>query len=180
MPHSASERCDAPLDVRFPVAGRPESVTLGLRRTQTVFMTSAYRSPAGAEHVQTGVAPPWRGGRSRIRRTSVDTSLGMTHVVSLGAGNHVCVYLPGTNFNASSSTMVLGALAAKFRVYAADLPGQPGLSAANRPDDEHAGYAGWVTEMVDWVTRRDGQSADLSRRPLPWGRSRTLGRTRPR
>ena len=86
---------------------------------------------------------------------SVNTSLGATHVVSLGAGTHVCVYLPGTNFNASSSTVVLSALATRVRVYAADLPGQPGLSAANRPDNEVSGYAGWVSDLVDWVRRRD-------------------------
>ena len=34
----------------------------------------------------------------------------------------------------------LAALASTFRVYAADLPGQPGLSAANRRDDEQSAY----------------------------------------
>ena len=89
----------------------------------------------------------------------VGTSLGETHAVSLGAGSQVCVYLPGTNFNASSSTVVLGALAARFRVYAADLPGQPGLSAADRPDDERSGYAAWVSELIDWVARTGRRSA---------------------
>jgi len=124
-------------------------------------MTSAYRSPAGAEHVQGWCRAVLARWAVPHRTHSVDTSLGMTHVVSLGAGNHLCVYLPGTNFNASSSTAVLGALAGKFRVYAADLPGQPGLSAANRPDDEHSGYAGWVTDLIDWVTRRNSPAQIL-------------------
>ena len=119
-------------------------------------MTSAYRSPAGTEHVQDWCRAALARWVVPHQSHVVDTSLGMTHVVSLGAGKHVCVYLPGTNFNASTSTTVLGALADKFRVYAADLPGQPGLSAANRPDDEHSGYAGWVTDLIDWVARRDG------------------------
>ena len=128
---------------------------------QTVFMTSAYRSPAGAAQVRDWCRAALARWVVPHQTHSVNTSLGETHVVSLGAGNHVCVYLPGTNFNASSSTTVLGALAGKFRVYAADLPGQPGLSAANRPDDELSGYAAWVTELIDWVERRDGRAQIL-------------------
>ena len=121
-------------------------------------MTSAYRSQAGTEHVQDWCRAALAKWVVPHQTHVVDTSLGKTHIVSLGVGNHVCVYLPGTNFNASSSTTVLGALAGKFRVYAADLPGQPGLSAANRPDDEHSEYAMWVTELIDWVAGRDGRA----------------------
>ena len=124
-------------------------------------MTSAYRSHAGAEHVQEWCRAALARWVVPHQTHLVDTSLGLTHVVSLGAGDHVCVYLPGTNFNASSSTTLLEALARRFRVYAADLPGQPGLSAANRPDDEHSGYAGWVTDLIDWVARRDGRARIL-------------------
>jgi pimeloyl-ACP methyl ester carboxylesterase len=129
--------------------------------THTVFMTSAYRSQAGAEHVQRWCRAALATWVVPHQTHVVDTSLGMTHVVSLGAGDDVCVYLPGTNFNASSSTTVLAALAGKFRVYAADLPGQPGLSAADRPADEHSGYAGWVTQLIGWVEHRDGRARIL-------------------
>ena len=84
----------------------------------------------------------------------VETFLGGTHVVSLGGGDEVCVYLPGTNFNAASSMAVLEALAARFHVYGADLPGQPGLSAAVRPRDEISGYAQWLSELVAWIQTR--------------------------
>ena len=124
-------------------------------------MASVYRSRAGAEQVQDWCRAALARWVAPHRAHVVDTSLGMTHVVSLGTGNHVCLYLPGTNFNAASSTTVLGALAAGFRVYAADLPGQPGLSAASRPADVHADYAAWVTELVDWVTRRVDRSPIL-------------------
>ena len=124
-------------------------------------MTSAYRSQAGAEQVQDWCRSVLARWVIPHQTHVVDTSLGMTHVVSLGASDHVCVYLPGTNFNAASSTAVVGALARTFRVYAADLPGQPGLSAANRPTDEHSGYAGWVTELIDWVARQDGRARIL-------------------
>ena len=126
-----------------------------------MFMTSAYRSQAGAEQVQDWCRAALARWVVPHQTHLVDTSLGMTHVVSLGAGDNVCVYLPGTNFNASSSLTVLAALAGKFRVYAADLPGQPGLSAANRPADEHSGYARWVTQLIGWVARRDGRARIL-------------------
>lgn len=132
-----------------------------MARTQTVYMTTAYRSQAGMEQVQDWCRAALARWSVRHQAHVVDTSLGTTHVVSLGAGDHVCVYLPGTNFNASSSTTVLGALAGKFRVYAVDLPGQPGLSAASRPDDEHSDYAGWMTDLIAWVAGRDGRGPIL-------------------
>ena len=121
-----------------------------------MFMTSAYRSPAAEQQVRDRCRAALARWVVPHETRSLDTSLGMTHVVCLGAGGQVCVYLPGTNFNTSTSTVVLGALAAHFRVYAADLPGQPGLSAGDRPDDELSGYAGWVRELIEWVGRQDG------------------------
>src|SRR4051812_39596705 len=124
-------------------------------------MISAYRSPAGAEQVRDWCRDSLARWVVPHEAHSLDTSLGRTHVVSLGRGSHVCLYLPGTNFNASSSTVVLGALAAQFRVYAADLPGQPGLSARQRPDDEFAGYAEWVADIIGWVKRRETRAPIL-------------------
>ena len=86
------------------------------------------------------------------------TSCGQTRAVSVGGGDRVCIYLPGTNFNAASSRVVLGVLASTCRVYAADLPGQPGLSASVRPDDELSGYAGWVSDVIAWVRSRHAGS----------------------
>lgn len=81
--------------------------------------------------------------------TSVlDTSLGPTHLTRLGAGADTCLYLPGTNFNAATSTDLLDLLAQQCTVLCADLPGQPGLSAATRPRDEVRGYARWAGEVL--------------------------------
>jgi pimeloyl-ACP methyl ester carboxylesterase len=124
-------------------------------------MTSAYRSPTGAKQVRDWCRAALARWVVPHQTHTLDTSLGETHVVSLGAGNRVCLYLPGTNFNASSSSAVLSALAAKFRVYAADLPGQPGLSAADRPYSELVGNAESVKDLIDWVDRRDGREQVL-------------------
>jgi pimeloyl-ACP methyl ester carboxylesterase len=80
--------------------------------------------------------------------TTIPTTLGDTHLTALGRGADVCVYLPGTNFNAASSTAVLETLATRCRVVCADLPGQPGLSAADRSRWDSASHSRWVGQVV--------------------------------
>jgi pimeloyl-ACP methyl ester carboxylesterase len=80
--------------------------------------------------------------------TVISTPLGPTHLTVLGAGPDVCVYLPGTDFNAATSTVVLSALAERSRVVCADLPGQPGLSAAQRSGTFAASQADWVGSVL--------------------------------
>lgn len=75
------------------------------------------------------------------------TALGETHLVTAGDGPATVLYLPGTNFNAATSERLVTGLAGRLRVIVADLPGQPGLSAAARPRDRSA-YGGWVDEIV--------------------------------
>lgn len=87
-------------------------------------------------------------------RDVLETSLGETHLTWAGAGRHTCLYLPGTNFNAATSTALLTILAGHCQVVCADLPGQPGLSSAERPEDETRAYAGWVTEVLAAVAPR--------------------------
>jgi pimeloyl-ACP methyl ester carboxylesterase len=117
-------------------------------------MTSAYRSPAGAERVRDWCSAGLARWEVPHATHEVHTSCGQTHVVALGTGDGICIYLPGTNFNAASSTTVLGHLAANCRVYAADPPGQPGLSAAKRPHPELSGYAAWLRDLIAWVRER--------------------------
>ena len=117
-------------------------------------MTDPYRSSAGADQVRSWCSAGLSGWGVPHSTHEVDTRSGQTHVVSAGTGDDICVYLPGTNFNAASSTAVLSALASRCLVYAADLPGQPGLSAAKRPDPETSGYAAWASDLIAWVRRR--------------------------
>ncbi|WP_107765631.1 alpha/beta fold hydrolase [Nocardioides terrigena] len=117
-------------------------------------MSSAYRSAAGAERVRDWCSAGLARWEFPHSTHEVDTSHGQTHVVALGAGDGICIYLPGTNFNAATSTTVLSQLATSCRVYAADLPGQPGLSAAERPHPELLGYAAWLRDLIAWVSGR--------------------------
>lgn len=114
-------------------------------------MADLYRSVADEAHLR-----EWC--ENRLHRWAVphttaylDTALGPTHLASAGTGTDVCLYLPGTNFNAATSTRVLEALGAVTRVVCADLPGQPGLSAAQRPRDEVSAYGRWVQEVLGHV-----------------------------
>ncbi|MGY1696125.1 alpha/beta fold hydrolase [Geodermatophilus sp. SYSU D00814] len=110
---------------------------------------SLYRTAASREAVRA-----WCEGRlaewpTAHERSELDTRLGATHLVVAGQGETTVLYLPGTNVSAATSLPVLSALAAGRRVVAADVPGQPGLSAGVRPSgDRLAGYGAWVGELV--------------------------------
>jgi hypothetical protein len=81
----------------------------------------------------------------------IDTHLGPTHVLAAGTGPGTVLVLPGTSFNAATSLSWVAALTAGSRVLVADLPGQPGLSAAARPSDETNGYAAWIDDLLSWA-----------------------------
>ena len=130
-------------------------------------MAGAYRSREHAELVREWCREALEAWQVPHQTHAVETSLGRTHVVSVGGGENLCVYLPGTNFNAATSTVALEALATRFQVYAADIPGQPGLSSDVRPREEVSGYAQWVSELLAWV-----QARHPSRRLVLAGHSR--------
>jgi pimeloyl-ACP methyl ester carboxylesterase len=111
-------------------------------------MPNLYRSSAGERRIRTWCAERLAAWPVPHRSSTVETSLGETHLVGAGEGETVCVYLPGTNFNAATSLGLLEHLAARSRVVAVDLPGQPGLSASTRPRPETEGYATWLGEVL--------------------------------
>jgi pimeloyl-ACP methyl ester carboxylesterase len=75
----------------------------------------------------------------------LDTSLGTTRVMTLGGPD--VVLLPGTNFSTATSLKLLALVGREHRAIGVDLPGQPGLSAALRPDDRDS-YGVWLGEVV--------------------------------
>jgi pimeloyl-ACP methyl ester carboxylesterase len=111
-------------------------------------MASLYRTSAGERRVRDWCLERLAAWPVPHRTSTVATSLGETHLVSAGDGETVCVYLPGTNFNAATSLGLLGHLATLCRVVVADLPGQPGLSSSTRPRPETEGYATWLGEVL--------------------------------
>ena len=143
-------------------------------------MRRLYRSSASQDDVQAWCASRLEAWPVPHTVIDVPTILGQTHVVAAGEGDRVCVFVPGTNFNAATSLALLGALAERVRVYAVDLPGQPGLSAADRPSDEQLGYSQWVTDLLRWVREHEAGSRDPGRRALPRRGGRAVGAAGPR
>ncbi|MBI4941782.1 MAG: alpha/beta hydrolase [Actinobacteria bacterium] len=121
-------------------------------------MQPLYRSTAGRDQVRAMCRQRLNDWAALHTSTTVETSLGSTHLVEAGAGSTVCVYLPGTSFNAATSLPVLTALAERCRVVAVDLPGQPGLSDPARPQDEEPAFAAWINEVLGRV-RTSGPGA---------------------
>lgn len=114
-------------------------------------MSSLYRSDAGELRVKTWCRDRLAAWPVPHTTTTLTTSLGDTHLLWAGEGETVCVYLPGTNFNAATSLGLLGHLARRSRIAVVDLPGQPGLSSSTRPRPETEGYAIWLEEVLSWV-----------------------------
>lgn len=114
-------------------------------------MADLYRSPAGEGRVRDWCVQRLQGWTVPHETSTISTSLGDTHLVAAGQGGTVCVYLPGTNFNAATSLGLLTTLARRCRVVVPDLPGQPGLSSVTRPRPEADGYGRWLGEVVSAV-----------------------------
>lgn len=71
-------------------------------------------------------------------------------MVSVGEGSPAVVVLAGTNFNAATCLPWATALARRWSVWVLDVPGQPGLSAAERPGRGGlAWYGRWLGEFLD-------------------------------
>jgi pimeloyl-ACP methyl ester carboxylesterase len=136
----------------------PDDRASGVRDHATV--RGLYRSPGAASLIWSWCAERLDAWPVPHETELLVTGLGDTHLTWTGAGREaLCVYLPGTNFNASTSTTVLAALGARYRVVCADLPGQPSLSAADRPVDEVAGYTEWLADLLAHVRSRHPELA---------------------
>lgn len=114
-------------------------------------MAELYRSEEQETAVRRWCELRLRGWEVDHAEQVIDTHLGPTHVLALGAGPATVLVLPGTSFNAATSLSWVAGLATDNRVLVADLPGQPGLSAAARPSDETNGYAAWVDDLLSWA-----------------------------
>ena len=120
-------------------------------------MAALYRSPASEEEVRRWCADRLGAWPVEHSTATIPTALGPTHLTSLGESADVCVYLPGTNFNAAVSTGFLEALAQRCRVVCADLPGQPGLSTADRSRTSVTSRSLWIGQVL--AEARRGHSA---------------------
>lgn len=102
---------------------------------------------------------------SSLERVRVTTTAGETAVFAFGSragGKKPLVLLHGTGSNSSMWLADAAALGAERRVYALDIPGEPGLSAQARMDWQGDGSAYWLTQTIDALGLREHDLLGLS------------------
>ncbi len=108
-----------------------------------------YRSAAGQQAIRAWCTDRLDGWGVAHEPRERATALGSTHLITAGSGGPTAVVVPGTNLNAATNLDLIGALAEHRRVVALDLPGQPGLSAANSPGkDRITIYGHWLDGVL--------------------------------
>ncbi|WP_280418789.1 alpha/beta fold hydrolase [Nocardia carnea] len=116
-------------------------------------MVSAYVNAPSGEVIRLWCTEQLDDWSTPHRQSTVTTSAGPTHVTTLGdtrGPGPVVVVVPGTNMNTAASLPFLARLAIRHRVIALDMPGQPGLSAPQRPRrDRMAWYGQWLDEVLE-------------------------------
>lgn len=108
-----------------------------------------YRSTTGAQAIRDWCQQRLDGWSVPHERRELTTALGPTHLVTAGAGGPTVVVVPGTNLNAATGLDLIDAVGEHRRVVALDLPGQPGLSAADLPgQDRVTRYGRWLDDVL--------------------------------
>ncbi|QYN34280.1 alpha/beta fold hydrolase [Pseudonocardia sp. DSM 110487] len=113
-------------------------------------MTSIYTSPAGARTIEAKYGELLAGWPVPAQHQRVPTREGETFVVASGpADAPPLVLLHGSGSNALMWTPDVAAWSERFRVYAVDLIGEPGLSAPARPPLTSGAYPLWLGDVLD-------------------------------
>ncbi|MEV4213613.1 alpha/beta hydrolase [Micromonospora sp. NPDC049662] len=117
-------------------------------------MTSIYRTPAGRDTIRRWCAQQLNGWSTPHERRIIRAHGHDTHLLSAAAGLVTVVLVAGDRFSTAAYLPLLTALARQYRVVAADIPGQPGLSAdaADVADGGLAWYGRWLAEVVEEAT----------------------------
>ena len=116
-------------------------------------MKSAYINTPSGEVIGRWCTEQLREWDTAHQRRTITTSAGPTHIVTLGPTHEsapTVVVIPGTNMNTAASLPFLAELATRHRVIALETPGQPGLSAPQRPSkDRLTWYGRWLDETLE-------------------------------
>lgn len=106
-----------------------------------------YRTPAGQRHIREWCEQRIAAWGHRHETLTIPTSLGVTRVLVTGSGPNL-VLLAGTNFASATWLDLIAALSTSHTVHAVDLPGQPGLSAPQRPRSATRRYGAWLAQVM--------------------------------
>jgi pimeloyl-ACP methyl ester carboxylesterase len=112
-------------------------------------MSGLYRSEAVGEAVRARYAAFLERWPIPAEHLSIPTAQGETFVVACGPKEAPSVVLlHGSMANSASWMGDVGVLAQRFRVFAVDMIGEPGFSAASRPPLASGAYAPWFGEVL--------------------------------
>jgi len=113
-------------------------------------LQSIYKTEEGKKEIMAlydGVLARWPVNHETF---SLPTRHGDTFIIASGKKNSPpLVLLHGSASNATSWVGDVEAYSQHFRVYAVDLPGEPGKSAENRPDWHGPDFAEWLKDVLD-------------------------------
>ena len=83
-----------------------------------------------------------------LETLTVPTRLGETHLIACGEqGAQPLFLLHGSTSNATMWIGDAAEYAREYRVYAVDIPGEPGKSCPVRPDLRESAYADWLSDV---------------------------------
>lgn len=92
-----------------------------------------------------------------------NTRFGRTHLLAAGPRGAAALFLlPGVAGCAALWRRQLPTLGAHFRVYAVDIPGQPGRSDPNPPSFLNDDYCDWLTDVMDDLGLKRAHFAGVS------------------
>jgi pimeloyl-ACP methyl ester carboxylesterase len=111
---------------------------------------SIYKTEAGAQEIRSHYERALAHWPVPADRRTVPTRHGDTFVLVSGheTGPPV-ILLHGSAANTLSWMSMVGQLADRFRCYAVDVIGEPGLSAPSRPPLGSSAYAEWLDDVLD-------------------------------
>lgn len=111
---------------------------------------NVFKTPAGRQQVQQQYECLLDQWAADFEQLYVDTSLGKTFLLAAGdKSNPPLVLLHGSGSSAILWSTDMREYQRKYRVYAVDIPGEPGKSAENRPSLDSDAYGEWLREVFE-------------------------------
>jgi pimeloyl-ACP methyl ester carboxylesterase len=132
-------------------AGLPKGVKApGHARPSLAPNLKMYRSEAGFNAIMGWYEDTLAKITIPVESVFVETRFGRTHMLAAGPTDAEPVFLiPGVAGCAPLWRRQIPDLASRFRVYALDIPGQPGRSDPNPPSFLNDDYAHWMLDVLD-------------------------------